>query len=95
MIDPAAVCSVKEFKKKAMEHTATLKDSRTPLVLTVDGSAELVVQGAVGYQEMVDRIAELELVAEVKNELASRSSSGTQPAEKALAELGLKHGLRG
>lgn len=33
-----------------------LKDTRVPLVLTVNGKAMVVVQDAPTYQEMVDRI---------------------------------------
>jgi hypothetical protein len=33
-----------------------LKEKKSPLVLTVNGRAELVVQDAASYQEMLDRL---------------------------------------
>jgi PHD/YefM family antitoxin component YafN of YafNO toxin-antitoxin module len=40
-----------------------LKETRSPLVLTVNGVAELVVQSAESYQILVDRLEYLETVA--------------------------------
>ena len=39
---------------------------KTPLVLTVNGRAELVVQDAESYQEMLDRLERAETVAAIR-----------------------------
>ena len=50
------IFSLTEFQRRAKEFLAMLKDTRVPLVLTVNGKAMVVVQDAPTYQEMVDRI---------------------------------------
>jgi PHD/YefM family antitoxin component YafN of YafNO toxin-antitoxin module len=50
------IYSLTEFQRKAKEYLSLLKNTRIPLVLTVNGKASVVVQDAPTYQEMVDRI---------------------------------------
>jgi len=46
MIDLREVRSVTEFQRNIKDYVGRLKQRRTPLVLTVNGRAELVVQDA-------------------------------------------------
>jgi PHD/YefM family antitoxin component YafN of YafNO toxin-antitoxin module len=55
--------SLSNFKRKTPEFVVQLKETRSPLVLTVNGVAELVVQSAESYQILVDRLEYLETVA--------------------------------
>jgi hypothetical protein len=43
--------SLSNFKRKTPEFMEQLKETRSPLVLTVNGVAELVVQSAESYQK--------------------------------------------
>ena len=52
--------SVSDFQRNAKTHVARLKRSKSPMVLTVNGSAAIVVQDAGTYQQLVDRLEELE-----------------------------------
>ncbi len=52
--------SVTDFQRNAKTHVARLKRSKSPMVLTVNGSAAIVVQDAGTYQQLVDRLEELE-----------------------------------
>ena len=49
MIDLREVRSVTEFQRNIKGYVGRLKKNGTPLVLTVNGRAELVVQDAVSY----------------------------------------------
>jgi prevent-host-death family protein len=93
MIDLREVRSVTEFQRNAKEYVSKLRKSRTPLVLTVNGRAELVVQDAASYQEMLDRLEELEVVAAIRVGLEDVKAERVQPARKALKDLGAKLGI--
>ncbi len=46
--------SLTEFKRNTNEFLQRLKQTKSPLVLTVDGKAELVVQDAESYQKLLE-----------------------------------------
>ena len=94
MIDLREVRSVTEFQRNAKEYVGKLKDSKTPLVLTVNGRAELVVQDAASYQDMLDRLEELETIAAIRIGLQDLENGKVQPARKALKDLGKKLGIQ-
>ena len=67
MLDAAETCSLNDFQQNAPEYVKRIKGSRMPIVLTVDGRAELVVQDAASYQEiltLLDRLATVEALKE-------------------------------
>lgn len=94
MIDLREVRSVTEFQRNAKDYVGRLKDSKTPLVLTVNGRAELVVQDAASYQELLNRLIELETVAAIRVGLQDAKEGRVQPARKALKRLGAKLGIQ-
>jgi predicted transcriptional regulator len=59
-------------------------------VLTVNGKAELVVQGAAAYQALLDRV---EAVEGIQRGLADVKAGRTKPARQVLARLRRKHGV--
>ncbi len=87
MIDLRDVRSVTEFQRNAKEYVGKLKNSKTPLVLTVNGRAELVVQDAASYQELLNRLEELESVAAIRIGLRDAKEGRVQPARKALKKV--------
>lgn len=94
MIDLREVRSVTDFQRNAKEYVGKLRKSGTPLVLTVNGRAELVVQDAASYQGLLDRLEELETVAAIQVGLEEARAGKGRPAAKALEDLGRKFGLR-
>jgi PHD/YefM family antitoxin component YafN of YafNO toxin-antitoxin module len=79
--------SLSNFKRKTPEFVEQLKETRSPLVLTVNGVAELVVQSAESYQTLVDRLEYLETVAGVRQGLVERAEGKGVPAIPALEAL--------
>lgn len=94
MIDLREIRSVTDFQRNAKEYVGKLKASKTPLVLTVNGRAELVVQDAASYQALLDRIEELEVTAAIQVGLDDARAGRVRPAREALEEPGRKYGLR-
>lgn len=67
MISLKDIESLTAFKRNTNEYVKKIKKSGNPLVLTVNGKAELVVQDAESYQrmlEMIDRVETIEAVQE-------------------------------
>jgi PHD/YefM family antitoxin component YafN of YafNO toxin-antitoxin module len=93
MIDLREIRSVTDFQRNAKQYVGKLKKSGTPLVLTVNGRAELIVQDAASYQGLLDRLEELEVVAAIRVGLEDVKAGKSQPAVKALEDLGKKLGL--
>src|SRR5258708_19132298 len=93
MIDLREVRSVTEFVHNIKEYVGRLKEKKTPLVLTVNGRAELVVQDAESYQEMLDRLEHAETVAAIRRGMKEFEEGKGRPAPEALEELMSKHGV--
>lgn len=49
-----------DFKRNAKDYVEKIKLTKSPLVLTVNGKAEVVVQEAQEFQKMLDRLQNLE-----------------------------------
>lgn len=84
-----------DFKRHTTDFLRQMKDTRRPVVLTVNGKAELVVQDAKSYQEILDRLERLEAVEAIRAGMKAASEGRVKPARKALADLAKKLGLPG
>lgn len=62
MIKIQDILSLTEFHRHSREHIDHLRASGLPKVLTINGRAELVVQDASAYQEMLERLRQYEAV---------------------------------
>jgi prevent-host-death family protein len=60
MITLKNIHSLTDFKRNTTAYVEKMKETKAPLVLTVNGEAELVVQNAEAYQELLDRIRQVE-----------------------------------
>ncbi|MFN5594168.1 MAG: type II toxin-antitoxin system Phd/YefM family antitoxin [Aphanizomenon sp.] len=58
-----------------------MKETGNPLILTVNGKAELVVKDAVSYQKILDHIKQLETIIENKKELEPTKSNNKKALE--------------
>ncbi len=63
--------SLTDFRRKTPEFLRQLKKTGHPVVLTINGKAELVVQDAASYQRLFEPAERLETVQAVKESLNS------------------------
>ncbi|AFZ23428.1 prevent-host-death family protein [Cylindrospermum stagnale PCC 7417] len=49
-----------DFKRNAKDYVERIKSTKSPLILTVNGKAEVVVHEAQAFQQMLDHIQSLE-----------------------------------
>ena len=93
MIDLREIRSITEFQRNIKDYVGRLKKKKSPLVLTVNGRAELVVQDAQSYQELLDRLERAEAVAAVRQGIAQFERGEGIPLEEAEQRLRKKHGF--
>lgn len=73
--------SLSTFKRNTNELINQMKETGHPLILTVNGKAELVVQDAASYQKILDHIKQLETIIERKRELEPTKSNNKKALE--------------
>ena len=93
MIDLREIRSVTEFQRNIKEYVGRLKSNKSPMVLTVNGRAELVVQNAGSYQEMLDRLEYAETVAAIRRGMDQAVRGEGVPLAEAEKQLRKKHGF--
>ncbi len=88
MIDLSNIRSLSDFQRNAREHIENLKATGNPLILTVNGQAEVVVQSAAAYQKLLDAADLLESVGILRQRVDDvKSGEKGIPAEEFFAEL--------
>lgn len=85
--------SLTHFKRKTNEVIEQLKATGQPMVLTVNGKAEIVVQDAASYQAMLDLVDRAEAIAGIKRGLESIERGEGIPADEAFKRLRKKHSI--
>ncbi len=93
MIDLREVRSVTEFQRNIKDYVGRLKEKKTPLVLTINGRAEIVVQDAESYQVLLDRLERAETLAAIRQGMEQIGRGEGIPLEKAEKRLRNKHGF--
>jgi prevent-host-death family protein len=85
--------SLSSFKRNTAEFLKQIKETGEPLVLTINGKAEIVVQDAASYQELLDLRDRFEAIAGIRRGLRSMERGQGQPAEEVINRLRKKHNL--
>ncbi|MFL9458653.1 MULTISPECIES: type II toxin-antitoxin system Phd/YefM family antitoxin [Nostocales] len=87
--------SLSNFKRNTSKFLEQMKETREPVVLTINGKAELVVQDAQAYQSLLDRIEYLETVKAIEQGLQDVEEGKTVALEEFEARMRQKHGIQG
>ena len=95
MIDTQDIHPLTDFLRNHKMHRAHLKETKAPEVLTVNGRAELVVQDAESYQNLLDRLQHVETIAAIREGIASAERGELKPAEQVYAEMKARYGISG
>ena len=93
MIDLREVRSVTDFQRNLKGYVGRLKGKKTPLVLTVNGRAELIVQDARSYQALLNRLERAETVAAIRQGMEEFKRGEGIALEEAERKLRKKHGF--
>jgi prevent-host-death family protein len=82
MISLKDIESLTAFKRNTNEYVKKIKKSGTPLVLTVNGKAEIVVQDAESYQRMIEVLDRAETIEAVREGLESVKQGKTMSLDQ-------------
>lgn len=95
MIDLAKdIHSLSDFKRKTARFMTQMKKTGHPVVLTVNGKAEMVVQDAASYQRLVELAEQAEMIDFLRQSREDIDAGRTKPAVEALEQLAKKHKLK-
>jgi prevent-host-death family protein len=76
-----------DFKGNTADFLKRMKSTGQPVVLTVNGKAEVVVQDAKSYQRLLELSERLETIQAVKQGLASVKRGEGRPMDEAFDDL--------
>jgi prevent-host-death family protein len=93
MIDLTEIRSLTEFQRNAKEHIDRLKQTGNAQVLTVNGQAEVVIQSAESYQQLVEDAELAQSLRLIRKSLDEARSGKSRPMKAFLHELAAKHGI--
>lgn len=82
MISLKDIESLTAFKRNTSECVKRIKRTGSPLVLTVNGRAELVVQDAESYQRMIDLLDRAETIEALREGLESVRAGRTMSLDE-------------
>jgi prevent-host-death family protein len=82
--------SLSDFKRRTAELLERVRQTGHPMVLTINGRAELVVQDAAAYQALLDRI---EAIEGIQRGLEDVRAGRTKPARQVFDRLRRRHGI--
>ena len=71
-----------------------LKKTKRPVVLTINGKAEAVVQDAESYQRLLDIAARSDVLEAIRQGVDDVAHGRTRPAREVFQTLRRKHGIR-
>ncbi|MGD0045061.1 MAG: type II toxin-antitoxin system Phd/YefM family antitoxin, partial [Isosphaeraceae bacterium] len=79
--------SLSNFKRKTSEFLRQLKETGHPVVLTINGKAELVVQDTASYQKLIELAERAERMEALQASISDMRAGKVVPVEDMLAEM--------
>lgn len=76
-----------DFKRNTIELLRQMKETGQPIVLTINGRSELVVQDAGSYQRLMELVDRLETIAGIQKGLEESKRGDGQPIEDAVLDI--------
>ena len=87
------IMSLSTFKRDSNKVMRQLKKTKEPVVLTVNGKAEIVVQDAESYQRLLELKERAEVVEILRQRLASRGRKKERTADDFFSEFFAKNNI--
>ena len=81
------------FRNNSVKMMKQLKRTGRPIVLTVNGKSEAIVQSAEAYQRLLDIAAEGSVEEAIRQGREDVAAGRTYPANEVFAEMRKKHGI--
>jgi prevent-host-death family protein len=85
--------SLTNFRRKSAQFLKQLKKSKRPVVLTVNGKAEAVVQDAEAYQRLLDIAARADVYEALRQSDDDIANGRMRPAREVFEEMRRRYGI--
>jgi prevent-host-death family protein len=85
--------SLTDFKKNTPDFVRQMKETGEPIVLTINGKAELVVQDAESYQKLLDLAEEARVVEGIRRGLEDVNAGRTLSLDAFKEHVRKTHGI--
>jgi hypothetical protein len=79
--------SLSNFKRNTPDFIRQLKETGHPVVLTINGKAELVVQDTASYQKLVELADRAERMDALRSSIEDMRNGKVSPAEEMLDQM--------
>lgn len=86
--------SMTAFRRKPAQFVKRLKTTKRPVVLTINGKAEAVIQDTESYQRLLDIAAQSNVYEAIRQGIEDISHGRTRPAREVFLEMRRKYGIR-
>ncbi len=93
MVELNNIRSLTDFQRNAREHIDRLKKTGKPEVLTVNGQAEVVVQSAKAYQQLLTDAEFARSLKALRKSLDEADQGQGRPAREVLEQIARQHGF--
>jgi PHD/YefM family antitoxin component YafN of YafNO toxin-antitoxin module len=93
MVRATDIHSLTDFTRNAKAYIQQIRDSKSPMALTVNGDAQVVVQDAESFQKMIDELEHARFIAAMRESEASVRNGRVQSLEQAFSEIRDELGL--
>jgi prevent-host-death family protein len=93
MVKLKNIQSLTSFKRNTVDSVEQIKKTKSPIILTVNGKAELVVLDAAEYELMMEKLEQSETIRAIKTGIEAFENGEFKSAREALAELKSKHDI--
>jgi prevent-host-death family protein len=87
--------SLTTFRRRSGDFMKQLRRTKRPVVLTIKGKAEAVVQDAAAYQRLLDIAARAEALEGIRQGLEQARQGKGRDAEEFFAAFEAAHGISG
>jgi prevent-host-death family protein len=85
--------SLSDFKRNSREFLEQMRETGNPVVLTINGKAEVVVQDAASYQKLLEYLDQMESLEGIKRGLADVEAGRVTPLEKFEKNFRKRHAI--
>ena len=82
-----------DFKRNSREFLEQMRETGNPVVLTINGKAEVVVQDAASYQKLLEYLDQMESLEGIKRGLADVEAGRVTPLEKFEKNFRKRHAI--
>src|ERR1700722_14881093 len=94
MVDVRDIHSLSDFQRRTKEHIERLKQTGKPEVLTVNGQAEIVVQSAQSYQQLIEDAELARSLKVIRRSLEEGRAGKGRSMKQFLEELATRNGIK-